>query len=184
MLKRDKLTALEWLFLSESDLHCFYPVIEYKRLQCVYYFICFCYSRYSWRGGGVLKAGKILAVFKYAYIIGEEGSEVFKWKMSSFPFLQCCGSREVSVADPETSEGGGARNMKYKPPRTTATFLAYFLQAGGEGAWPPCPPPDPLLSVSVWVCMEGPMVGATTLFKWFCFAHSELLMVVRNLFVD
>ena len=32
-----------------------------------------------------------------------------------------------SVADPETSEGGGARNMKYKLPHVAAIFfLAYF----------------------------------------------------------
>ena len=46
----------------------------------------------------------------------------------------------ITVADPETSEGGGgAKDMKYKPPRAAAIFLAYFLQARGGMA--PLPPP-------------------------------------------
>ena len=51
----------------------------------------------------------------------------------------------MAVADPETSERGGPRNIKYKPPRIAAIFfLTYFYRPGG-GAWPPWPPPDPLL---------------------------------------
>ena len=38
------------------------------------------------------------------------------------------------VADPETSERGGPRNMKYKPPHTAAISFGLFLQArGGDG---------------------------------------------------
>ena len=47
-----------------------------------------------------------------------------------------------TAADPETSERGGARNMKYKPPRVVAIFFwPIFYRPGGGGAWPPCPPP-------------------------------------------
>ena len=45
----------------------------------------------------------------------------------------------MAVADPETSERGGPRNVKYKPPRVAAIFLAYFLQARGGMAPLPSP---------------------------------------------
>ena len=58
----------------------------------------------------------------------------------------------VPGADPETLEGGGARNMKYMLLRAVAIFFMTFLQAGV--ATPPCPPPpDPLLRY--WVRTVG-----------------------------
>ena len=52
----------------------------------------------------------------------------------------------VSVAYPETSERGGARNMKYKPPGTAAIFF-YLFFTGRGGGWhgPLGSPLDPLL---------------------------------------
>ena len=48
---------------------------------------------------------------------------------------------DISVADPETSERGGPRNMKYKPPcGGSHLFLAYFYRPGG-GGMAPLPPP-------------------------------------------
>ena len=47
----------------------------------------------------------------------------------------------VSVAYPETSERGGARNMKYKPPGTAAIFFYLFFTGRGGVAWPPWLPP-------------------------------------------
>ena len=50
------------------------------------------------------------------------------------------------VADPETSErGGGARYMKYKPPRMTAIFYMTIFYRPGGGHWPPWAPLAPLL---------------------------------------
>ena len=59
----------------------------------------------------------------------------------------------TTVADPETSEGGGPRNMKYKAPRTAAIFFwPIFYRPGGGGPWPPWPPPlDPLLNEDPWL---------------------------------
>ena len=46
----------------------------------------------------------------------------------------------IAVADPVSSEGG-ARNMKYKLPRSVAIFfMTIFYRPGEGGAWPPCSP--------------------------------------------
>ena len=61
--------------------------------------------------------------------------------------LFCCAKGHsndcyCSVADPETSErGGGARNMKYKPP--AIFFMTNFYRPDG-GHSPIVPPPIPL----------------------------------------
>ena len=38
-------------------------------------------------------------------------------------------------------EGGGARNMKYKPPHWAAIFFWPIFTRQGGGPWPPCPHP-------------------------------------------
>ena len=47
----------------------------------------------------------------------------------------------ISVADPETSERGGARNMKYKPSRVAAIFFGPIFYRPGGGLAPLAPPP-------------------------------------------
>ena len=46
-----------------------------------------------------------------------------------------------TVADPETSEGGGSRNMQYKPPRVAAIFFWPIFYRPGGGHGPLGPPP-------------------------------------------
>ena len=45
------------------------------------------------------------------------------------------------VADPETPEGGGPRNMKYKPPCAAAIFFWPIFYRPGGGAMAPLAPP-------------------------------------------
>ena len=59
------------------------------------------------------------------------------------------------AVDPETSGrgGGGARNMKYKPPCTAAIlFWPIFYRPGGHG---PLGPLDPLLPTHFEVCLHS-----------------------------
>ena len=46
-----------------------------------------------------------------------------------------------AVADPETSERGGPRNVKYKAPCLTTIFFMTIFTGRGGGAWAPCTHP-------------------------------------------
>ena len=56
-----------------------------------------------------------------------------------------------TVADPETSERGGPRNMKYKPPRLAAIFFDLFvLGRGAKGA---------MSATGLSICLSGSVWG-------------------------
>ena len=64
-------------------------------------------------------------------------------------------SHAFPVADPETSERGGARNMKYKPPHAAAIyFMTIFYRQRGAAMAPLPPPPLDLLLLLHWPCMN------------------------------
>ena len=66
---------------------------------------------------------------------------------------------DTSVADPETSERGGPRNMKYKPLHAAAIlFWPIFTGQGGAMA-PLAPPLDPLLYLQLNLGVELYMIS-------------------------
>ena len=77
---------------------------------------------------------------KMALLSGYDGTvDVCRSICSQWVLCPFC----AAVADPETSERGGPRNMKYKLRRAAAIFFGLFLQARGGMA--PLAPLDPLL---------------------------------------